>query len=165
MESVPGLCILGRIRLHVEKEVYLRSFGFCILLALAGSGPQPLLLHAQPRMLLILGHVPPPRVRGVCIPHPNRPSVSGEAGVERGTEQPFRNWPVVQARLGKGPVLAGTPGEFSSSSVAPCASFNRSSVGYISSSTSDFELAHTHCTDAAATSTGLELIKSWNILD
>lgn len=63
------------------------------------------------------------------------------------------------------PVLAGTPDELSSSSVAPSASFNRSSVGYISSSASDFELAHMHCADGALTSTGLELIKNWNILD
>lgn len=72
---------------------------------------------------------------------------------------------MVQARLGKGPGLADAPGEFSSSSVAPFASFNRSSVGCISSSASDFELAHVHCADGAVTSTGLELIKNWNILD
>lgn len=91
--------------------------------------------------------------------------VSGESEAEYGTQQPFHNGPVVQAWLGKGPGLAGAPGEFSSSSVAPFASFNRSSVGCISSSASDFELAHVHCADGAVTSTGLELIKNWNILD
>jgi hypothetical protein len=49
--------------------------------------------------------------------------------------------------------------------MAPFASFNRSSVGYISSSASDFELAQMHCADGVVTLTGLELIKNWNILD
>ena len=89
--------------------------------------------------------------------------VSGEAEAEYGIQRSFHNWPVVQTLLGKGPVLAGTLGEFSSSGVAPFASFNRSSVGSISSSASDFELAHVHCADGAVTLTGLELIKNWNI--
>lgn len=78
---------------------------------------------------------------------------------------PFITGPWFKTGLDRARALAGALGEFSSSSVTPFASFNRSSVGYISSSASDFELAHTHCADGAVTSTGLELIKNWNILD
>ena len=77
----------------------------------------------------------------------------------------FITGPWFRHGLERARALAGAPGEFSSSGVTPFASCNRSSVGSISSSASDFELAHTHCADGAVTSTGLELIKSWNILD
>lgn len=52
-------------------------------------------------------------------------------------------------------VLAATLDDLSSSTVAPFASFHRSSVGCISSSASDFELAHIHCADGAVTAAGL----------
>lgn len=115
------------------------------------------------KKLLIMRYMP--RGWGVCSLYFNYPLVSEGVRGRSGIQQSFHNRPAVQELLGKGPALAGTPVEFSSNSVAPFASFNRSSVGSLSSSTSDFELAHMHCTDGAGTSASLELIKSWNMLD
>ena len=136
---------------------------FSLLLALAGFWLWLLLTWAQLRKLLIMRYMP--RGWGVCILYFNHPLVSEGVRGRNGIQQSSHNRPAVQALLGKGPALAGTLVEFSSNSVAPFASFNRSSVGSLSSSTSDFELAHMLCTDGAVTSASLELIKSWNMLD
>lgn len=151
------------MRLHQEKRTGPAFISFSLLLALAGFQPWFLLTWAQPRKLLVMRCMP--RWWGVCILCFNQPLVSEGVRGRNGIQQSFHNRPAAQALLGQGPALAGTPGEFSSNSVAPFASFNRSSVGSLSSSTSDFELAHMHCTDGAGTLASLELIKNWNMLD
>lgn len=112
----------------------------------------------------VLNHGPIPRIMGtpVYIPHP---LVLGRQGQNIEAIRHFVTAPWFRHGLERARALAGSPGEFSSNSVSPFASFNRSSVDCISSSASDFELAQMHCADGAVTSTGLELIKNWNILD
>lgn len=82
-----------------------------------------------------------------------------------GFSRSFITGPLVQAWLGKGPGAGRSSRLIFQQQCGSFASFNRSSVGSVSSRTSDFELAQMHCTDGTVTLTGLELIKNWNILD
>lgn len=77
----------------------------------------------------------------------------------------FITGPLVRAWRGKGPGAGRLSRPIFQQQCGSSASFNRSSVGSVSSRTSDFELAQMHCADGAVTLAGLELIKNWNILD
>lgn len=88
-----------------------------------------------------------------------------EAGRDYGIQQVFHNSPIGSPWLGKCPGAGRSFRLIFQPHCGSFASFSRSSVGSVSSSTSDFELAQMHCADGAVTLTGLELIKTWNILD
>lgn len=104
-----------------------------------------------------------PQTKG-CLP-PRALGFKRAAGEEYGIQQVFHNSPIGSAWLGKGPGAGRYFRLVFQQECGSFASFNRSSVGSVSSSTSDFELAQMHCADGAVTLTGLELIKNWNILD
>lgn len=142
----------------IRKKDCTRFHFFSFLLASLDSNSD--LSNIPAKKFLIMRYMP--RGWGVCSLYFNYPWFLKESG-EEGIQQSFHNRPWVQELPGKVLHWQALHAEFSSNSVAPFASFNRSSVGL--QSVINWLNWHMHWCDVAGTSASLELIKSWNMLD